>query len=70
LLIALVFHQDNTLRTLWLAYPVQEPVHHPEYSCHYGGLAIVSIQLIVIYIIAQKKLVEGLFSGSSKSDAL
>ena len=66
LLIALVFLQDNSLRTLMVGVTLFKSRYTLNIPVIMAGLAIVSIPLIIIYIFAQKKLVEGLLSGSMK----
>ncbi|HWQ79880.1 MAG TPA: carbohydrate ABC transporter permease [Anaerovoracaceae bacterium] len=66
LLIALVFLQDNSLRTLMVGVTLFKSRFTLNIPVIMAGLAIVSIPLIIIYVIAQKKLVEGLLSGSMK----
>jgi ABC-type glycerol-3-phosphate transport system permease component len=66
LLIALVFLQDNSLRTLMVGVTLFKSRYTLNIPVIMAGLAIVSIPLIIIYVFAQKKLVEGLLSGSIK----
>ena len=66
LLIALVFLQNNSLRTLMVGVTLFKSRYTLNVPVIMAGLAIVSIPLIIIYIFAQKKLVEGLLSGSIK----
>jgi len=66
LLIALVFLQDDTLRTLMVGVTLFKSRYTLNIPVIMAGLVIVTIPLLVIYILAQRRLVEGLLSGSLK----
>jgi len=66
LLIALVFLQSDSLRTLMVGVTLFKSRYTLNIPVIMAGLVIVTIPLLVIYVLAQKRLVEGLLSGSLK----
>lgn len=66
LLIALVFLQSNSLRTLMVGITLFKSRFTLNVPVIMAGLTIVTIPIIIVYILAQKRLVEGLLSGSIK----
>jgi len=66
LLIALVFLQKESLRTLIVGITLFRGRFTLNVPVILAGLGIVSIPMIIVYIFAQKHLVEGLLAGSVK----
>jgi ABC-type glycerol-3-phosphate transport system permease component len=66
LVIALVFLQDNALRTLMVGITLFKNRYTLNIPVIMAGLVIVTVPLLIVYIFAQRRLVEGLLSGSLK----
>mgnify|MGYP001216100386 CR=1 FL=1 len=66
LLIALVFLQKESLRTLVVGVTVFKSRYNLNIPVIMAGLMVVTIPMLLVYIFGQKKLVQGLMSGAVK----
>lgn len=66
LLIALVFLQKESLRTLVVGTTIFKSRYSLNVPVIMAGLVVVTIPMVVVYIFGQKKLVQGLMAGAVK----
>jgi ABC-type glycerol-3-phosphate transport system permease component len=66
LLIALVFLQDEGLRTLMIGVSLFRSRLTLDVPALMAGLTIATIPIVVLYLAGQRYLIEGLLSGAVK----
>lgn len=66
LLIALVFLQKESLRTLVVGTTIFKSRYSLNVPVIMAGLVVVTIPMVIVYILGQKKLVQGLMAGAVK----
>lgn len=66
LLIALVFLQKESLRTLIVGTTIFKSRYTLNVPVIMAGLVVVTIPMIIVYIFGQKRLVQGLMAGAVK----
>jgi len=66
LLIALVFLQKESLRTLIVGVTIFKARYTLNVPVIMAGLVVVTVPMLILYIFGQKRLAEGLLAGSVK----
>ena len=66
LLIALVFLQKESLRTLIVGTTIFKSRYTLNVPVIMAGLVVVTIPMVIVYIFGQKRLVQGLMAGAVK----
>lgn len=66
LLIAVIFLQDDTKRTLMAGIAVFQGRYNNQIPLTMAGMAIASAPMIILYILFQRQFVRGLMSGAVK----
>ena len=65
-LLAFLFIQDDSLRTISTGLLVFQGMHTTDYQLLFAGLTLVSAPLILVYLMAQRFMIEGLTAGALK----
>lgn len=65
-LLALLYIQSDKLKTLTVGMYAFSGLHTTDYALLFAGLSIVTIPMIIIYFIFNKKIIAGLTEGSVK----
>jgi raffinose/stachyose/melibiose transport system permease protein len=65
-LLAFLFIQDESLRTIPAGLLVFQGLHSTDYQSLFAGLTLVSAPLIAVYLLAQRWMVAGLTAGALK----
>jgi ABC-type glycerol-3-phosphate transport system permease component len=66
LLIALVFLQRESLRTLVVGITLFKSRYSLNVPVIMAGLVLVTLPMVILYIFGQRRLVDGLLAGSVK----
>jgi ABC-type glycerol-3-phosphate transport system permease component len=64
LLIALVFLQNDSLKTLMVGISTYSGLYNVNVPVIMAGVLIATLPMIIIYIIGQRKFIEGMIAGS------
>ncbi len=65
-LLAFLFIQDDELRTISTGLLVFQGIHTTDYQLLFAGLTLVSAPLILVYLLAQRFMIDGLTAGALK----
>lgn len=65
-LLGFLFIQDDALRTVPAGLLIFQGEHTTDYRLLFAGLTLVSLPLILVYLVAQRYMIEGLTAGALK----